>query len=135
MSNLRLLIAVVDDEESVRIALRRLLRSANLEVETFPSGAEFLESLKERQPDCVVLDLHMPRIDGFAVQARLTAANLGLPVVVITGHDAAETRERALAGGAAAYLPKPLDDQVLLGAITRAAAGARPRRPAPADTP
>ena len=69
MSKPRLLIAVVDDEEAVRTALRRLLRSASLDVETFSSGAEFLESVKEHQPDCVVLDLHMPQVSGFAVQA------------------------------------------------------------------
>jgi FixJ family two-component response regulator len=116
------LIAVVDDEEPVRIALRRLLRSAGLDVETFPSGAEFLESLKLHQPDCVVLDLHMPRVNGFAVQARRAEAGIGLPVVVITGHDSAETRERGLAGGVSAYLRKPVDDQTLLDAISAAIA-------------
>lgn len=70
VNNTRLLVAVVDDEEAVRIALRRLLRSASLSVETFSSGAEFLESVREQQPDCVVPDLHMPHLGGFAVQAR-----------------------------------------------------------------
>jgi FixJ family two-component response regulator len=114
------LIAVVDDEEPVRVALRRLLRSACFEVETFPSGVAFLESLKTHQPDCVVLDLHMPRVDGFAVQARLAEAGSRLPLVVITGHDSAETRARALASGVSAYLLKPVDDQTLLAAITAA---------------
>jgi len=123
MSKPRLLIAVVDDEEAVRTALRRLLRSASLDVETFSSGAEFLESVKEHQPDCVVLDLHMPRVDGFAVQDRLAAAGIRLPVVVITGHDSDETRERVRAGGVSAYLRKPVDGQVLLDAITTAVAG------------
>ena len=120
MNNTRLLIAVVDDEEAVRIALRRLLRSASLNVETFSSGAEFLESVKEHQPDCVVLDLHMPQVGGFAVQARLAEAGIRLPTIVITGHDNDEARERALGGGAAAYLRKPVDDQALLDAITEA---------------
>jgi FixJ family two-component response regulator len=116
----RILIAVVDDEESVRLALRRLLRSASLNVETFASGLEFLDSLKEHQPDCLVLDLHMPQVSGFAVQARLAERGLRVPTVVITGHDAEETRARALAGGAAAYLRKPVDDQALLDAINLA---------------
>ena len=120
MNNIRLLVAVVDDEVAVRIALRRLLRSANFSVEMFSSGAEFLESLKEHQPDCVVLDLHMPQVGGFDVQARLAEAGIRLPTVVITGHDTDEARERALAGGAAAYLRKPVDDQALLDAITLA---------------
>jgi FixJ family two-component response regulator len=118
----RPIIAVVDDEEPVRIALRRLLRSANLDAETFPSGAEFLESLKDHQPDCVILDLHMPQINGFAVQARLAEAGIRLPVIVITGHDATDTRARALAGGVSAYLRKPVDDQTLLTAISAAIA-------------
>ncbi len=122
MSQTRPLIAVVDDEEPVRIALRRLLRSANLDVETFPSGAEFLDSLKSHQPDCIVLDLHMPQVNGFAVQARLTERHLRLPVVVITGHDSSETRDRAVAGGISAYLRKPVDDQTFLEAITNAIA-------------
>lgn len=120
MSKDRPLIAVVDDEESVRIALRRLLRSAGFDVETFSSGAAFLDSLKSHQPDCVILDLHMPQVNGFAVQARLAETHLGLPIVVITGHDSAETRERALASGISAYLRKPMDDQALLDAITHA---------------
>lgn len=122
MNETRPIIAVVDDEEPVRIALRRLLRSANLDAETFPSGAEFLESLKDHQPDCVILDLHMPQINGFAVQARLAEAGIRLPVIVITGHDAADTRASALAGGVSAYLRKPVDDQTLLTAISAAIA-------------
>jgi FixJ family two-component response regulator len=104
----------------VRIALGRLMRSASLDVETFSSGAEFLDSLKSHRPDCVVLDLHMPHISGFAVQARLAEAGKRLPVVVITGHDSDETRERALAGGFVRYLRKPVDGQELLDAIATA---------------
>ena len=122
VSKTRPLIAVVDDEEPVRIALRRLLRSASFDVETFPSGAEFLDSLKSHQPDCVVLDLHMPRVNGFAVQAQLADGEIRLPIVVITGHDSSETRDRALAGGVSAYLRKPVDDETLLDAITTAIA-------------
>jgi FixJ family two-component response regulator len=124
MSNTRPLVAVVDDEKSVRIAVERLLRAANFDVEMFPSGVELLESLKTHRPDCVVLDLHMPHMDGFTVQTRLTEASIRLPIVIITGHDATETRERALAGGASAYLRKPMDDQSLLDAITNAIAQA-----------
>jgi FixJ family two-component response regulator len=116
------MIAIIDDEEPVRTALRRLLRSASLDAETFPSGVEFLESLKTRQPDCIVLDLHMPVVDGFCVQARLGEAGFQLPVVVITGYDSAEIRARALACGASAFLRKPVDDQALLDAITAAIA-------------
>jgi FixJ family two-component response regulator len=113
----RPLIAVVDDEEAIRKALRRLLASAGLHVETFPSGTAFLDSLPDHQPDCVVLDLHMPLVSGFVVQARLAACRPPVPVVILTGHDSDETRDRALAGRPVAYLRKPVNDQALLDAI------------------
>jgi len=115
VSKTRPLVAIVDDEEPIRKALTRLLRSAGLDVESFPSGSEFLKSLPAHRPDCVVLDLHMPVVNGFEVQARLV--EFGVPVVIITGHDSDETRARALAGQPAAYLRKPVNDQVLLDAI------------------
>jgi FixJ family two-component response regulator len=124
MRNVRPLIAIVDDEASVRIALHRLIRSAGLEAETFPSGAEFLESMQTKQPDCIVLDVHMPDINGFEVQAQLAKSGARVPVVIITGHDTPETRVRVMEGGAAAYLLKPVDDRMLLDAITVAIADA-----------
>jgi FixJ family two-component response regulator len=113
----RSLIAVVDDEEPIRKALRRLLRSVGMEVDTFPSGVEFLESLSTRLPDCIVLDLHMPVVNGFEVQTQLAQSGVNVPVVVITGHDSDETRQLALARFPVAYLRKPVNDQVLLDAI------------------
>jgi FixJ family two-component response regulator len=110
-------VAVVDDEEPVRKALMRLMRSVGLSVETFGSGAEFLESLDTRLPDCVILDLHMPHMNGFKVQGHLTRKNAALPVIVITGHDLPQARERAMAGGASAFLRKPVHDDTLLDAI------------------
>ena len=117
MTNARPLIAIVDDEEPIRKALTRLLRSFGLEVVSFPSGAEFLASLSTRQPDCLVLDLHMPNVNGFEVQAWLHKSDMHVPVVIITGHDSAETRERAMKGKPVAFLRKPVNDQVLRDAI------------------
>jgi len=126
MSNkVRPLIALVDDEEHIRKALRRLLVSADLDVETFTSGADFLDSLLTRRPDCVVLDLHMPLMSGFAVQARLAEAGERIPVIIITGHDSPETRYQALVGQPAAYLSKPANDKDLLDAIELALSGTR----------
>ena len=113
-------IAVVDDEEPVRKALQRLLRAAGLEAEGYASGKEFLAA--ERRPDCVVLDLHMPVMSGQALLAQIRRISARLPVVVITAHDTAETRDECLAAGAAAYLRKPLDDRLLLNAISVALA-------------
>jgi CheY-like chemotaxis protein len=117
MSRTRPLIAVVDDEEPVRNAFRRLFRSTGHDVETFPSGADFLESLADHEPDCLLLDLHMPGMDGLEVLTRLALAGVRIPVVIVTGHDQPETRSRALAAGAAAYLLKPVDEETLLAAI------------------
>jgi FixJ family two-component response regulator len=122
----RPLIAVVDDEEPVRKALMRLMRSAGLSVETFGSGAEFLKSIDTRLPDCVVLDLRMPQMDGFSVQASLAGKCAALPVIILTGHDLPKDRERAMQGGASAFLRKPVLDRTLLGAISAATSSAQP---------
>ena len=120
MTEARPLIAVVDDEEAVRPALMRLTRSAGLSVQTFGSGADFLQSLETRLPDCVVLDLHMPHMDGFNVQTHLARKGAALPVIIVTGHDFPKARERAMAGGASAFLRKPVHDLTLLDAISAA---------------
>jgi FixJ family two-component response regulator len=114
------LLAVVDDDEDVRTALTRLLSSAGFAVETFASGAEFLRSVDDHEPECVVLDLHMPEMSGFDVQGALATANRDVPVVVITGHDTPESRVRAVELGAKVYLCKPVSDDVLLEAIEAA---------------
>ena len=114
------LIAVVDDEKSVRKALNRLLRLAGLKVETFASGTEFLQSLGNHTPDCVVLDLHMPETDGFQIECQLAHSNLRVPVVIITGRDTPGDHERLIKGGATAFLLKPVDGQALLAAIAAA---------------
>src|SRR5664279_2664825 len=89
-------LAVVDDDADVRVALTRLVSSAGFAVETFASGAEFLRSIQDHEPDCVVLDLHMPEMSGFDVQGALAVDHAGVPVVVVTGHDTAESRARAV---------------------------------------
>jgi FixJ family two-component response regulator len=121
-------IAVVDDEAPVRKALQRLLRSFGMQVHVFPSGREFLDAIETLAIDCVVLDLHMPGVNGFEVQSAIATSGKKLPVVVVTGHDTPETRARVLTAGAAAYLLKPIDEQVLLGAIALAMRGGDPGR-------
>ena len=126
MTKACLLIAIVDDEEPVRKALMRLMRSVGLSAETFASGPEFLKSLDTRLPDCVVLDLHMPHMNGFHVQAQLAQKYAALPVIIFTGHDLPQARERAMQGGASAFLRKPVLDRTLLHAISAATASAQP---------
>ena len=110
------LLAVVDDDADVRVALMRLVSSAGFAVETFASGAELLLVMEDHEPDCVVLDLHMPEMTGFEVQCAL-AGHPSVPVVVITGHDTPESRARAFDLGAKAYLRKPVNDEALLAAV------------------
>ena len=114
------LIAIVDDEESVRRAINRLLTAAGLSVEAFSNGPEFLETLNTRRPNCVILDLHMPGMSGFEIQEHLLRSGHSIPVIAITGYDTPESKSRILVGGAAAYLHKPVQGRLLLDAISSA---------------
>ena len=119
-------IAVVDDDPFVLRGLRRLLRSAGFDVDTYASGAEFLNADTDDAPDCLVLDLNMPQMTGFDVQVRLAKAGEATPVIVITGDDTPEAHSRALRLGAKAYLAKPVDQSTLLAAIGIAIGGVSP---------
>ena len=120
------LVAIVDDEESVRRALARLVRSAGFDVQTFASGADFLHSLARSVPHCVVLDLRMPHMSGFETQDAMIEAQCFVPVVIITGDDSPEARQQTLGRGAKAYLRKPVDEMMLLDAIHSAIQSAAP---------
>ena len=113
-------IAVVDDDPFVLRGLGRLLRSAGFAVSTYASGAAFLNAEGDAEPDCVVLDLHMPQTTGFEVQAQLAQRGRGTPVIVITGDDTPEAQSRALRLGAKGYFGKPVDEKTLLAAIAAA---------------
>jgi FixJ family two-component response regulator len=113
-------VAIVDDEEGIRKALRRLLRASGLDAESYANGQEFLNAAAEKQPDCVVLDLHMPGMSGLQVLRKLKSTGQLLSVVVITAHDEPETRNQCMNAGACAYLRKPLEDRLLLNAISAA---------------
>lgn len=115
-------IAIVDDDQSIRKAVKRSLRTLDLDVEAYASAAEFLATLPEAVPDCLILDLHMPEMNGIELQQRLKQIGVSLPVVMITGHDEPGTQARCLAAGASRYLKKPLDEQALLEAIRLAMA-------------
>ena len=110
-------IAIVDDDRSVRRALQRLVQSAGYTVETFASGREFLDWLPQNRAACLVLDVHMDEMSGFDLRERLA-----VPVIFITAHDDARTLERIEKSGAAGHLKKPFDEGAVLDAIERAVA-------------
>jgi FixJ family two-component response regulator len=116
------MIAVVDDEPSVRKALVRLFRSAGYEAREFASGPEFLRTLPYYRYGCVVLDLHMPGMSGLDVQLDSAFLAGASPVIIITAHDEPGARHKCLAAGGCAYLCKPFDDQELLDAVGKAIA-------------
>jgi FixJ family two-component response regulator len=120
MEKARPFVAVVDDEESVRSALLRLLRASALDCEGFPSGEAFLESLATRRPDCLVLDLQMEGLTGRDVQRQLNGLQSQIPLIMITAHDEPTIREQCLADGASAYLRKPLRGDLLIRSIQAA---------------
>jgi len=120
MAAVRPLLAVVDDEESVRRALARMLSASQFEVDVFASGREFLDSLRTRLPDCVILDYQMPGLTGRDVQRQLGLAHIRVPIIVVTAHDQPALREQCLADGAVAYLAKPLHRERLVGLVNDA---------------
>ncbi len=122
MTDAASVVFVVDDDASVRKALSRLLRSAGLRVETFASAQEFLLYDRPDASGCLVLDVQMPGLDGLELQRALNEANVSLPVIFITGHGDIPTSVRAMKAGAVNFLPKPFDDQDLLGAVRQAIA-------------
>jgi len=111
------MITIVDDDASVARALRRLILSAGYLVETFASAREFLESMPSTRTACLVLDIYLEGMNGFELQEQMAADRLAIPIIFMTAHDDAATRERIKRAGMAGYLVKPFDGQVLLDAI------------------
>jgi FixJ family two-component response regulator len=116
-----LTVAVVDDELPIRKALTRLLRSASYQVLSYGSGSEFLASLENSKPACLVLDIRMQGMTGFDVQAWLQAQRIALPIVFITALDDPQDIARAKQSGAIALLRKPFGDNEFLAAVEAAA--------------
>jgi len=111
---------VVDDDASVREALSSLIRSIDLNVETFPSAREFLQHKRPDVPACLVLDVRLPGLSGLDLQRELTTAKNGIPIIFITGHGDVPMSVRAMKAGAVEFLTKPFRDQELLDAIQQA---------------
>ena len=108
---------LIDDDLSVRTAVKSLIRSVGLEVEAFASGQEFLQFVRPDVPSCLVLDVRLPGISGLDFQKELTRSGIHLPVIFITAHGDIPMSVRAMKAGAVEFLTKPFRDQDLLDAI------------------
>jgi len=120
MSNAGFSISVIDDDESVRRAVQRLLRSAGFSATVFASAEEFLSADSGAGCGCLILDVRMPGLSGLELQHRLRQAGSTVPIILITSHEDPQVRDRALAAGAVAFLQKPFDEKSLLNAVAAA---------------
>ncbi|HKA62395.1 MAG TPA: response regulator transcription factor [Methylomirabilota bacterium] len=111
---------VVDDDQSVRDSLRRLFTSVGLRVEVFPSAQAFLSRARPDAPGCLVLDVRMPGLSGLDLQHELVRADMGVPIVFLTGHGDIPMSVRAMKAGAVEFLTKPFREKDLLEAIGQA---------------
>lgn len=111
---------VVDDDESVRDSLAILLESKGYRVETFPSAYEYLAKSPPPQHACMLLDIHMPQMDGVELMGKLRDQKSPLPIIAMTGLRDAQLRERARAAGAVALFDKPLSTPQLLETVSAA---------------
>jgi RNA polymerase sigma factor (sigma-70 family) len=128
MTEAKPIVFVVDDDASVREALKSLIRSVGLQVELFDSAQEFLQRKRPDGPSCLVLDVRLPGISGLDFQRKLAEANVSIPIIFITGHGDIPMSVRAMKAGAVEFLTKPFRDQDLLDAIQLALERDRARR-------
>jgi FixJ family two-component response regulator len=122
MSETAPIVYVVDDEVSVRDAVRKLLASVGLRCETFGSTREFLNSKRQEAPACLVLDVRLPDVSGLEFQRELAASGMEIPIIFITGHGDIPMTVRAMKAGAVEFLTKPFRGQELLDAVQEAIA-------------
>jgi FixJ family two-component response regulator len=114
------MVAVVEDDESYRVALQRLLKSAGLSVLAFASAEDFLTSGKQLETGCLIADIRMPGMSGLDLQAKLNADHCPIPTIFISGHGDEKMRLQAMRGGAVKFLAKPFDDAILLESVRTA---------------
>jgi FixJ family two-component response regulator len=122
------IVFVIDDDESIREALKSLLRSVGLRVELFGAASEFLKSKLPDAPSCLVLDVRLPGVSGLDFQTELAKANVHIPIIFITGHGDIPMTVRAMKAGAVEFLTKPFRDQELLDSVGIALERDRARR-------
>jgi FixJ family two-component response regulator len=120
MERTRPTVFIVEDDDSVRRSLQRLMLSVGQNVEVFATAEEFLQFLGPVAPGCLVLDLNLPGMSGLELQARLSSEGCEVPVIIITAYGDDRTRRLAMGAGAVDFLHKPFEERDLLGAVARA---------------
>jgi FixJ family two-component response regulator len=113
-------VAIVDDDDAVRVALEGLLKSAGLTARAFESAETFIESGQQSQVACLIADIRMPGMSGLELQAKLNAEHCRIPIIFITAHGDAQMRMQALRSGAVEFLAKPFNDEALLDTVRAA---------------
>jgi FixJ family two-component response regulator len=111
------MVAVVEDDESYRAALQRLLKSAGFQVRSFASAEDFLDSGQQHETACLIADIRMPGMSGLDLQAKLNADHCPIPIIFITAHGDEQMRLQAMRGGAVKFLGKPFDSAILLESV------------------
>src|ERR1700686_1867842 len=111
------LVAIVDDDDSMRDALQGLVKAGGLPAQAFASAEEFLKSGQHRQTACLITDIRMPGMSGLELQAQLNAEHCRIPTIFIPAHGDAKLRMQALRAGAVEFLAKPFDDEALLESV------------------
>jgi FixJ family two-component response regulator len=114
------IVAVVDDDQSCRAALERLLRSGGFAVQSFASAEDFLMSGKQHETGCLIADIRMPGMSGLDLQVELSANRCPIPTIFISAHGDEKIRLRAMRGGAVKFLAKPFDGEILLDSVRSA---------------
>jgi len=117
------MVAVVDDDESFRCALHRLLKSAGFPVRSFASAEDFLKSGQQHDTGCLITDIRMPGMSGLDLLAKLNADHCPIPTIFITAHGDEKMRLQAMRGGSVKFLAKPFDDAILLESVRTALKG------------
>ena len=111
------LVAIVDDDDSMRSALQGLMKVQGFPAHAYASAEEFLKSGHQRQTACLIADIRMPGMSGLELQAQLNGQRCRIPIIFITAHGDSEMRIHAMREGAVEFLNKPFDDEVLLQAV------------------
>lgn len=114
------MVAIVDDDESVRSALQGLMKAVGLPARSFASAEEFLESGQHPETGCLIADIRMPGMSGLQLQATLNANGCRIPIIFITAHDDEKMRMQALRAGAVEFVAKPFDDEALVESVRAA---------------